>query len=349
MNLDRQDIRKLIYYCWKRGLSNPEIENEINETLRKDIVSKRTCERWVSKFIGGDFGIQDMPHTGRPSFDIDEAIQNALDNDKFATTRSIGIEINISHETVWRHLLDMGKKNLANRWLPHHLTNENKVRRKLICQDLLRMYTKNNFLMQLITMDEMWLYWDNECAHRRSWRGKGDVPVAIPKVNITNRKNMFLVFWDAKGVLLMDILPSNVTVTADYYCKQLDKLVVALKEKRRRTCLKNMYYLHDNAKPHTAGMTVAKLHEIGFHVLPHPPYSPDLSPSDFYLFSAMKSAIRGKNYTNSADISTELNKWISSKDTAFFSKGIKEELPHRWQKCIDHDGDYFEHLNDIDV
>jgi histone-lysine N-methyltransferase SETMAR len=34
----------------------------------------------------------------------------------------------------------------------------------------------------------------------------------------------------------------------------------------------------------------------GWTVLPHPPYSPDLAPSDFHLFSALKDTIHGKRF-----------------------------------------------------
>ena len=31
---------------------------------------------------------------------------------------------------------------------------------------------------------------------------------------------------------------------------------------------------------------------------PHPPYSPDLTPSDYHLFGLIKQALRGHNYGN---------------------------------------------------
>ena len=122
------------------------------------------------------------------------------------------------------------------------------------------------------------------------------------------------------------------------------------KKKRRRLFrdgFHNIHYLHDNATPHSAAVTCDKLREIGFNVLPHPSYSPDLAPSDFYLFSALKSVVRGNNFSSAAEITFVVNNWTVSKSKDFFSDGIKI-LPDRWQKCVNHNGEYFEHLRNHD-
>jgi transposase len=107
------------------------------------------------------------------------------------------------------------------------------------------------------------------------------------------------------------------------------------------------HYLHDNAMPHSAAKSIEKLHDIGFTILPHPPYSPDLAPSDFYLFSPMKSALHGKNYSSAEEIQTALEELISSKPRQFFSDGVRK-LPDRWQRCVAAHGNYFEHCADKD-
>ena len=86
---------------------------------------------------------------------------------------------------------------------------------------------------------------------------------------------------------------------------------------------------------------------MDFLFWPHPPYSPDLSPSDFYLFSPLKNAVRGKNYENSVDIQKDIKDWYESKPAKFFSDGINQ-LPERWQKCLDRSGDYFQHFKETD-
>jgi hypothetical protein len=56
--------------------------------------------------------------------------------------------------------------------------------------------------------------------------------------------------------------------------------------------------LHCNARPHTARATIDALETLMFEVLSHPPYSPDLAPSDFHLFSHLK----GTNFTSDDEV-----------------------------------------------
>jgi len=59
-------------------------------------------------------------------------------------------------------------------------------------------------------------------------------------------------------------------------------------EKRRGKITKWVLFLHDNALAHWALSTQKKLAYLGFQLLDHPPYSPDLPPSDYHLFPGLK-------------------------------------------------------------
>jgi len=49
--------------------------------------------------------------------------------------------------------------------------------------------------------------------------------------------------------------------------------------------------LHDNSRPDTASQTVETIKHLGFKVLEHPAYRPDLAPSDYHLFGLLKNAL----------------------------------------------------------
>lgn len=98
---------------------------------------------------------------------------------------------------------------------------------------------------------------------------------------------------------------------------------------------------HDNAKPHTTRVVKTYLEGQDWEVLSHPPYSPDIAPSDYYLFRSMRSALQDVRFTSYESIKNWLDEWIASKDDDFFRKGIRE-LPKRWAKVAASDAAYFE-------
>ena len=66
--------------------------------------------------------------------------------------------------------------------------------------------------------------------------------------------------------------------------------------------------LHDNARPHVAQLTAQKIEELDWEPLLHPAYSPDIAPSDFYLFRSLEHSLAEKQFENGqADIESHLS------------------------------------------
>ena len=86
---------------------------------------------------------------------------------------------------------------------------------------------------------------------------------------------------------MTDYLSKNSTVTGVYYADELRKLREAMKKKRWGKLRHWVLLQHDNAPAHTSAVASAAA-ECGYELLPHPPYSPDLAPSDFCLFPLLK-------------------------------------------------------------
>jgi histone-lysine N-methyltransferase SETMAR len=75
--------------------------------------------------------------------------------------------------------------------------------------------------------------------------------------------------------------------------------------------------------------------------LPHPPYSPDLAPSDFYLFRHLKKFLRGRHFRDNEDLQGATEAWLGGRDKEFFEAGLVS-LQDKWNKCIEVKGDYIE-------
>ncbi|EZA48928.1 Histone-lysine N-methyltransferase SETMAR [Ooceraea biroi] len=102
---------------------------------------------------------------------------------------------------------------------------------------------------------------------------------------------------------------------------------------------KGVVFHHDNARPRTSLVTREKLLQLGWDVLPHPPYSPDLAPSDYHSFRSLQNALNGKTLTADEDIKSLLELFFAEKDKNFFERGIMK-LPEKWQKIIKQNGQY---------
>ncbi|GFX22397.1 histone-lysine N-methyltransferase SETMAR-like [Trichonephila clavipes] len=81
---------------------------------------------------------------------------------------------------------------------------------------------------------------------------------------------------------------------SDLYCQQLDHLKLAIDQKRPELANRSVVFHQNNAKPHTSIVTRQNLWELGWEVLIHPPYNPELAPSDYHLFLALQNFLSDK-------------------------------------------------------
>jgi len=98
--------------------------------------------------------------------------------------------------------------------------------------------------------------------------------------------------------------------------------------------------LHDNTWPHSRQVT-ALLEKFKWDILDHPPYSPDLAPSDFHLFLHLKKHLAGKKFDNDDELQEEVMTWFKGQAPDFNDSGIQKLVP-RLNKCLDNAGDYVE-------
>jgi len=91
--------------------------------------------------------------------------------------------------------------------------------------------------------------------------------------------------------------------------------------------------------PHTSLQTRQKLLALGWNILPHPPYSPDIALSDYHLIRFLQNSLHGKHFVSEEAVKQHLEQFFAEKDRKFFEQGIIK-LPERWQKIVDNNGQY---------
>ena len=178
-------------------------------------------------------------------------------------------------------------RKLTARWVPESLSDEQMATRASVCNALLKRFrSKDGFLLRLVTVDETWVHYyepENK-AQRCQWVGLRSGP--RPKTFKTQPfvcKMMATVLWDAKSVIMLDFLLKRRIINGVHYANLLDQLRTGFREKRRGKLSKGVLLQQDNARVHTRKVAMDAVERIGYELIPHPAYSPDLAPSDFFL------------------------------------------------------------------
>lgn len=342
MESEKLHFRHCMLYEFHQGKNATQAAISICSVYGENAVSVRVCQNWFGRFKAGNFDLNDHERSSRPQALETNDLQVLLDEDPRQTTRELAVQLNVDHSTVLRRLHDMGKINKVGKWVPHKLTEINLIQRLNTCVSLLAKYKKKDFLWKIVTGDEKWIYLDNS-MNKKQWLSPGQPTIPSPKPNIHRQKVMLSVWWDMKGVIYYELLEPRRTVNAQLYSQQLIRLDQNIKEKRTGPGHgnKKVILLHDNARPHVALVTQETIIELGWEVLPHPAYSPDLAPSDYHLFRSLEHFLRDKLFSNRDELQNQLDFFFASKPQSFYRDGIRQ-LSTKWQKVIANKGNYFD-------
>ena len=346
MNYDK--FRPVVSHLIRVGKSDREIHDELRETYQEQVPSFSTIQRWIRefKFSAGSL-VRGRP-TGAPrssatSENID-AVRRLLKNDRKLSLSKISETVNLPYTTVQRIVtVHLGFKKVDARWVPKTLSSSEKDNRVACARAFLDRFEANwhRYRNRIITEDETWVSFETDegTSGHSQWCLDGEKRPERPRIKLTARKVMLTVFWDCKGILLLDFLPTRTSFTSDYYIDLLVKLKDCIDQNRSNASNRKFFLLHDNARPHSAEKTRLKVDELGLELIQHPPYSPDLAPSDFFLFRNFKNFLRGKSYRSRDEVIAASQDYFESKDESYYTRGI-DQLPARMKQVLDLSGEY---------
>lgn len=335
------EFRVIMLHEFKRGHNATKATQIINQAWGEGSVSERTTRLWFQRFSDGDISLGNQDR-GRPESKVDDdQLKQLVESNTQITVREAAEELNISIATVSRKLKAIGKVKKMDKWVPHNLNEIQKIQRYQICFSLIQRNKFEPFLSRIITCDEKWMLYDNR-KRSAQWLNKNESAKQVLKPNLHPKKVMVTVWWCSTGVIHYSFLKSGETITSDKYCTEIDEMHEKLCQKIPALVnRKGPILLHDNARPHISRKTLQKLNQLQYEVLPHPPYSPDLSPTDFHFFKHLELFTRQKNFADQPMVEKAFRCFIDSRDANFYSVGINN-LVTRWQRCVDCNGAYFD-------
>ena len=151
---------------------------------------------------------------------------------------------------------------------------------------------------------------------------------------------MYAIFFNSSGPVVQVPCPSGHTVTGRIYKNSILKKVKECHNKKRPSKgWSGVHLLHDNASSHKCEVKSFLASEKE-KVLNHPPYSPDLSPCDFFLFPRLKKMLSGNKYTSRSSLGSAIYQCLQQIPKDYLS--AFHDWVKRLQKCVSVKGEYFE-------
>ena len=334
-------IRSCLLYEFKLGTNASSASRRICTTFGKGAVSERTARNWFQKFRSGNEALEDEPRAGRPILLNNDDLKAAIETDSSLTCHELAYGFLVSDETIRLHLHQLGKRLKMSRWVPYELTPANKMQRLTICSSHLSRQKREPIFDRIMTCDEKWIMYTN-FKRKHHWLSPGDHLPQTSKGPLFQKKLLLCVWWTCQGIIHYEFLKTGETINANKYCEQLVRVQENLLKKQPALVnRRQVLFLQDNARPHVAKITLAKITELNWEIMPHPPYSPDLSPTDFHLFLSLDNHMKNRAFNIEEDLKMEIQNFFQSKTKDFFKNGITKLL-NRWEKVIACEGSYFD-------
>ena len=345
------DIKSFIKVCTIIGKSASEIYQTLQVPSLSSVLSKDSIFRWAREFKNGKTGISDgrgktTPRKVNTKSKIN-AVQAIIEEDSRVSVEQVAKRVGISSGSAWKILHeDLGLRKLSARWIPHILSDENKRVRLQCAQDLLSKYENagSRRLSEIVTGDETWMhfYEPKRKEQNKSWLPKGSSPVKIARRNNSTSKVLYIRFFNSQGPLAQIPCQNNQMINSDSYTKNvLPDVIRSINIQRPVTGTRGIKILHDNAAPHKSAMTKAFLEDNGLQVLPHPPYSPDLAPCDFFLFPRLKRELSGRSFQSRSALGSAIYQCLAGIPENDYKMAFRSWIS-RLRKCVEKGGEYFE-------
>lgn len=347
------EIRAYIKNRCIMGVGPKEIFNEICSIYGSSELSYASVTRWCKKFASGITSLQNAPRrhrgtTATTAQNINKIRKLVSEDARFTVreiARKVGISIGAVHSILKKHL-KMNK--ITARWIPHLLTEEQKRLRLKTAKTLLKMYPKYNSrsFAAVVTGDETWVhfYEPRRKLQNKVWATKNMKRPCIAKRTISARKVMYAIFFTNQGPALQMAVPKGKSVNSKFYRKVVLKTLKKYFEKRRpATGLAGVRLLHDNASSHKAAIVREFLTQQKVVELPHPPYSPDLAPCDFFLFPRLKKYLTGRKFKKRKELGSAIFQCLKGIPKSDYENAFKSWI-RRLKLCIMNKGEYFEGL-----
>lgn len=353
MECNKEKIYFLVESLRRCNMSPSEISRFIEQSWPEHRLTTRRVQQLCSEFESGErTSFTRSSGSGKPKCAVrvenKERIQELIDEDKTISTREIAFRIGINQSMAVRILNeDLNLKWLHTRWVPHKLTEDNKIIRVERCTDMLEAFKSRQTRKNLVTIDEKNFFLRNLKPRNviGSWEKVGpygdceeNSRLQTPRRSPMEAKYMVIVAVSQSGTHYYEILNRNESMNSVRYVQFLTNLGEVLRNAPTPILLENTRLCQDNARPHTSHATMAFIHDKNIRIIKQAPYSPDTNLCDRYIFPRLE-AKRNADFDSYEDLKTFLDN-----ELPLFTKDRMQraliEMENDLKKIVEQDGSY---------
>jgi len=173
------------------------------------------------------------------------------------------------------------------------------------------------------------------------WLHEEEEPIEVEKSRMSVKKLMLTVMWGIKGIYLINFLPEHQKFNSEYFVSNILTPMGSMKDSIWPRKTSRYMWLHlDNCRVHNSKTTDQKLPSIYMKRAPHPAYSPDLAPSDFFLFGFIKGQLRGQLFRSREELEEKITEILNSISLEMIHSFFEEWI-HRCSWVFEHNGAYY--------
>jgi histone-lysine N-methyltransferase SETMAR len=351
MDASDENLRFYVFVESARGVTPKNIIEQLRTVYKDAAPSKTFVYKWHKEFTSGQRqSLQDLPRFGRPiSQRTDKNISRVFD---FVETKPktnlacIAESLNLSKETVRRILVeDLLFHKVCSVWVPHRLSDTNKVQRVNCAQSLLQLfnqYSLDELCRLFATQDETWIPFDlGGCKEdNKVWIAPQTPRPRVLRPQLTFRKTMLSIVFTGNKKVHADVTLNGETVDSESFIAFVHKTGELWRMLRTDpTHLKDLLWMHDNARPHTSAATREFMDRRKVTLVVQSPYSPDLNLCDRWLFKEIKKILKSYSMNSAQDVFAAVLNVFHSIPLERFQQEIKKLEDHCHRVILGH-GDY---------
>jgi hypothetical protein len=278
-------------------MSAPEIDDDIVATLGPDVMSYSSVTRYLREARSPPLKPEPHPADVQRDLDyLDQAISAILEDSPFALVRQLSRLTHLPSTTLDRSLtqsLDLWRVTFDG---CHMLCQMSKrVRESISPGDYCECSTSSMIEhgMTLSPSTSLGLtgvrIMNSSGYHEMKSSRKRTTHNSIEKL-------MLMIVCNPRGLYLIKILGKSRKFNAGYYITEMSEPLSQWRSIEAAGNKRKLLVHADNACPHIAKLSTQYFNEDRMNSAPHPPCSPDLAPSDFYLFGYVKKCFAGLSF-----------------------------------------------------